>query len=90
MRQATALAMHRDRIVREITNTVRLVLADHQVTVSTQQFRQGMRELAAMAGIARENFNRILADWKRRKLVSRFSGYYCLENKALLQTEAEL
>ncbi len=27
-----------------------------------------------MAGIARENFNRILADWKRRKLVSRLAG----------------
>jgi hypothetical protein len=34
--------------------------------------------------------SRILNDWKRRKLVSRLSGYYCLENKAQLQTEAEL
>jgi len=42
------------------------------------------------AGIARENVSRILNDWKRRKLVSRLSGYYCLENKALLQHEAEL
>ena len=47
-------------------------------------------DLAAMAGIARENVSRILNDWKRRKLVSRLSGYYCLENKALLQNEAEL
>jgi CRP/FNR family transcriptional regulator, cyclic AMP receptor protein len=34
------------------------------------KFRQP--DLAAMAGIARENLNRILADWKRRKLVSRY------------------
>jgi len=27
-------------------------------------------ELAAMAGVARENVNRVLADWKRRKLVT--------------------
>jgi CRP/FNR family cyclic AMP-dependent transcriptional regulator len=47
-------------------------------------------DLAAMAGIARENVSRILNDWKRRKLVSRLSGYYCLENKAQLQHEAEL
>ena len=47
-------------------------------------------DLAAMAGIARENVSRILNDWKRRKLVSRLSGYYCLENKAQLQIEAEL
>ena len=50
----------------------------------------GQSDIAAMAGIARENVSRILTDWKRRKLVSRLSGYYCLENKAQLQHEAEL
>jgi CRP/FNR family cyclic AMP-dependent transcriptional regulator len=50
----------------------------------------GQSDLAAMAGIARENVSRILNDWKRRKLVSRLSGYYCLEDKVKLQNEAEL
>jgi len=50
----------------------------------------GQSDLAAMAGIARENVSRILNDWKRRKLVSRLSGYYCLEDKAQLEQEAEL
>ena len=50
----------------------------------------GQSDIAAMAGIARENVSRILNDWKRRNLVSRLSGYYCLENKAQLQHEAEL
>jgi CRP/FNR family transcriptional regulator, cyclic AMP receptor protein len=50
----------------------------------------GQSDLAAMAGIARENVSRILHDWERRKLVSRLSGYYCIENKAQLQKEAEL
>jgi CRP/FNR family cyclic AMP-dependent transcriptional regulator len=50
----------------------------------------GQSDLAAMAGIARENVSRILNDWKRRKLVSRLSGYYCLENRAQLEHEAEL
>ncbi|MGC2078500.1 MAG: Crp/Fnr family transcriptional regulator [Xanthobacteraceae bacterium] len=45
----------------------------------------GQRDLAAMAGIARETVNRILSDWKRRKLVSWASGYYWIENKAQLQ-----
>jgi len=43
-----------------------------------------------MAGIARENLNRIFADWRRRKLVSRISGYYCLESKSALESEARL
>jgi CRP/FNR family transcriptional regulator, cyclic AMP receptor protein len=50
----------------------------------------GQSDLAAMAGIARENVSRILNDWQRRKLISRLSGYYCLEDKAKLQGEAEL
>jgi CRP/FNR family cyclic AMP-dependent transcriptional regulator len=50
----------------------------------------GQADLAAMAGIARENISRILNDWQRRKLVSRLSGYYCLENKSQLEHEAEL
>jgi CRP/FNR family transcriptional regulator, cyclic AMP receptor protein len=49
----------------------------------------GQSDIAAMAGIARENVSRILNDWKRRKLVSRLSGYYCLENKAQLEREAD-
>jgi len=43
-----------------------------------------------MAGIARENVSRILNDWIRDKLISRLSGYYCLENKARLQREIVL
>lgn len=72
-----------------------LELADHfgddvgaGRTVIRHKFGQG--ELAAMAGIARENVNRILADWKRKKLVSRLSGYYCLESRSKLESEVNL
>jgi CRP-like cAMP-binding protein len=46
-------------------------------------------DLAAMAGIARENVSRVLNDWGTRSLVSRLAGYYCLENRAALQRETE-
>jgi CRP/FNR family cyclic AMP-dependent transcriptional regulator len=45
-------------------------------------------DLAAMAGIARENLSRILQEWMRNKLIKRLSSYYCLEDKAALQREA--
>ena len=45
----------------------------------------GQNDLAAMAGIARENVTRVLNDWERHKIVSRLSGYYCLENKPQLE-----
>ena len=43
-----------------------------------------------MVGTAREYVARTLSDWQDRKLVSRrWSGCYCLENKALLELEVE-
>ena len=39
---------------------------------------------------SRENVSRILNDWIRDKLVSRLSGYYCLENKTKLERESAL
>jgi CRP/FNR family transcriptional regulator, cyclic AMP receptor protein len=38
----------------------------------------GQRDLAAMAGVARENVSRVLNDWNRRKIIRRSSGYYSL------------
>ena len=46
-------------------------------------------ELAALAGIARENVSRIMNDWMRAKIVTRLSGYYCLEKPAALKRESE-
>jgi CRP/FNR family cyclic AMP-dependent transcriptional regulator len=47
-------------------------------------------DLAAMTGIARENVSRILNEWKRVKTISRVAAYYCLEQRAALEREAEL
>ena len=46
-------------------------------------------DIAAMAGIVRESFSRVMHDWSSRSLVSRFSGYYCLENKSVLEQESD-
>jgi CRP-like cAMP-binding protein len=39
-------------------------------------------ELGSMAGAARENVNRQLAEWRARRLLSRIGGYYCLDSPA--------
>jgi CRP/FNR family transcriptional regulator, cyclic AMP receptor protein len=72
-----------------------LELADHfgqEVGPGRIIIRQKIKQtdLAAMVGIARENVTRVLNDWERRKLVSRPSGYYCLENKALIEHQVQL
>jgi len=71
-----------------------LELAEHfgqEVGLGRIVIRQKIRqiELAGMVGIARENATRVLNDWQRRKLISRLSGYYCLENKARLEQQAK-
>jgi CRP/FNR family transcriptional regulator, cyclic AMP receptor protein len=50
----------------------------------------GQNDLAAMAGIARENVTRVINDWQRHKVLSRLSGYYCIENKAQLESQVKL
>jgi CRP/FNR family cyclic AMP-dependent transcriptional regulator len=56
--------------------------------VIRQKVSQG--DVAAMAGIARENVSRILNDWMRAKIITRLSGYYCLEDPKKLEHEIEL
>jgi CRP-like cAMP-binding protein len=46
-------------------------------------------DLAAMAGIARENLSRILQEWMRDALIKRLASYYCVENKPALEREAD-
>src|SRR5438034_2057433 len=48
----------------------------------------GQSDLAAMAGVARENVSRALSDWKRRGLVTRSSGFYCLNDVTTLKRYA--
>jgi CRP/FNR family cyclic AMP-dependent transcriptional regulator len=52
--------------------------------------KMSQSDVAAMAGIARENVSRILNDWMRAKLISRLSGYYCIENAKKLEKEIDL
>jgi CRP-like cAMP-binding protein len=47
-------------------------------------------DLAAMAGIARENVSRVLKDWTTRSLVSQVAGHYCLESEAGITRELQL
>lgn len=46
-------------------------------------------DLAAMAGVARENVSRVLSDWRRFNVVTRSKGHYCLNDVARLKRGAE-
>ena len=52
-------------------------------------FRQkiSQTDLAAMAGVARENVSRTLSEWQQRKLVVRSSNYYRINDRTALENE---
>jgi len=64
----------------------------HEVGTGRIMIQQKLNQsdLAAMSGIARENVNRILSEWRRKTVVSRMAGYYFLENTESLRHEAKL
>ena len=52
--------------------------------------KMSQSDLAAMAGIAREHVSRTVNEWMRSKIITRVSGYYCLEDPEKLQREVDL
>jgi CRP/FNR family cyclic AMP-dependent transcriptional regulator len=45
-------------------------------------------DIAAMAGIARENVSRIFGKWTRSKFISRNAGFYCIEAREKIEALA--
>src|SRR6476660_8777486 len=46
-------------------------------------------DIAAMAGVARENVSRTMTEWKRRGLIGQSSSYYSINDKRKLLRETE-
>lgn len=53
-------------------------------------YKVSQADIANMSGMARENASRILNIWKRDGLISRISGYYCIEDRDALEAAAAL
>ena len=48
-----------------------------------------LADIAAMAGVARENVSRVMSEWRRRNLITGSSGSYCLNDIAALTREVD-
>jgi CRP-like cAMP-binding protein len=46
-------------------------------------------DLAAMAGVARENVSRTMSEWRKRDVVTGSSSYYCINNPTALARDKE-
>lgn len=87
---ATSFLSVKGRVARALLNLAEAF--GHDVGNGRILVRQKVTQsdLAAMAGIARENVSRVLQDWMKRKVVSRLAGYYCIEDKRALTAEVEV
>ncbi len=87
---ATSFLSVKGRVARALLNLAEAF--GHDVGQGRTLVRQKVTQsdLAAMAGIARENVSRVLQEWTRRKLVSRLAGYYCVEDRRALAKEADV
>ena len=68
----------------ELAKTVGLENGSGEVLIPRMINQKG---LAAMAGVARENVNRVLGDFQRSKVVSKSSEAYRIDDKAELERE---
>ncbi len=48
-----------------------------------------LADIAAMAGVARENVSRVMSEWRRRNLITGSTRYYCINDIAALAREVQ-
>lgn len=85
----TALPLHGRlaRVFLRLTEGFGETLADGRILI---RHKCTQEDLARMTGSARENVNRQIKDWTKEGLLSRISGYYCIEKDEELRAIADL
>jgi CRP/FNR family transcriptional regulator, cyclic AMP receptor protein len=82
---ATSFLTVRARLARALLELAKHVGEDDGAGRVVIRHKIGQSDLAAMAWVARENVSRVMSDWKRRKVVTRSSGFYCLVDMTTLK-----
>jgi CRP-like cAMP-binding protein len=82
---ATTFLSVKGRLARALLNLAEFVGENNGGRIQLRlKISQG--DLAAMAGVARENVSRTMSEWRTRDIVTRSSNYYCINDpKALAQ-----
>ena len=86
---ATTFLTVKGRVARALFELAKHVGQDSGAGRVTLSHKVSQGDLAAMAGVARENVSRTLREWKRRELVTKSSAYYCINDMAALAKEIE-
>jgi CRP/FNR family transcriptional regulator len=86
---ALAFLTVKGRVARALLEIARVLGQDSGSEEILIEQMISQRELASMAGIARENVNRVLAGWKREKLVSTSHQNLLIHDMSRLEREMD-
>src|SRR5437899_3385467 len=85
---ATFLSV-KGRLARALLNLAEYVGEDDGGGGIQLHHKISQSDLAAMAGVARENVSRTMSGWRKRDIVTRSSDYYCINDPRALAQEME-
>jgi CRP-like cAMP-binding protein len=86
---ATSFLTVKARLARALLELGRHVGQDDGTGRVVIRHKISRSDLAAMAGVARENVSRVMSDWKQNQVITRSSGLYCLSDIATLKREVD-
>jgi CRP/FNR family cyclic AMP-dependent transcriptional regulator len=77
---ATSFLTVKGRVARALLDLAKHVAEESGKNRVVLKYNINQADLAAMAGVARENVSRVMSDWKKRRLVTRSAGFYCIHD----------
>jgi CRP/FNR family cyclic AMP-dependent transcriptional regulator len=86
---ATTFLSVKGRLARALLHLAEYVGEDQGCGRIQLQLKISQGDLAAMAGVARENVSRTMSEWRKRGIVARSSNYYCINDRRALAQDME-
>lgn len=86
---ATTFLSVKGRVARALVELAELVGTPSSAGQIVLHEKISLADIAAMAGVARENVSRVMSEWRRRNLITGSPRYYCLNDIAALKREVQ-
>jgi CRP/FNR family cyclic AMP-dependent transcriptional regulator len=86
---ATTFLSVKARLARALLNLAEYIGEDDGGGRIQLRLKLSQGDLAAMAGVARENASRTVSEWRKRGVVTRSANYYCINDARALAQDME-
>ena len=86
---ATTFLSVKGRLARALLHLAEYVGEDQGRGRIQLRLKISQGDLAAMAGVARENVSRTMSEWRKRGIVARSSNHYCINDRRALALHME-